>query len=92
MIVRILGEGQFDVPDDALDQLNALDEAVEKAVEAEDERAFTAALDTLLAGVRAVATAHDADSLDESDLILPMSDATLDEVRRMLSDDGLIPG
>ena len=28
----------------------------------------------------------------DSDLILPPSDATIDEVRELLSDDGLIPG
>ena len=37
---------------------------------------------------------HDVDSLDESDLILPPADATIDEVRELLSDsdEGLIPG
>jgi hypothetical protein len=30
--------------------------------------------------------------LDPSDLILPMPDATLAEVKDMLSGDGLIPG
>jgi hypothetical protein len=32
------------------------------------------------------------DTLQDSDLILPPSDATLDEVRQLLADDGLIPG
>jgi hypothetical protein len=31
MIVRILGEGQRDVPDSALDELNQLDVALEQA-------------------------------------------------------------
>ncbi|NYG56327.1 PspA-associated protein PspAA [Nocardioides perillae] len=92
MIVRILGEGQLDVPETALDRLNELDGAVERAVEAGDEAAFTAALAALLDGVREVGVAHPADSLDESDLILPPADATLDEVREMLGDDGLVPG
>ena len=52
MIVRILGEGQFEVPDDQLDALNALDGAVEDAVESGDEAAFAAALGALLDGVR----------------------------------------
>jgi hypothetical protein len=30
--------------------------------------------------------------LEESDLILPPQDASMDEVRRMLTDEGLIPG
>ena len=40
MIVRILGEGQYDVADDALDRLNELDAALEPRVEAGDEAAF----------------------------------------------------
>lgn len=94
MIVRILGEGQYDVSDEALDRLNELDAAVESAVDAGDEAAFRTSLDALLEGVRTVGVAHAVDSLDESDLILPPADATIDEVRQMLaeSDEGLIPG
>jgi hypothetical protein len=92
MIVRILGEGQYDVSDDALPQLNTLDSAVEAAVETSDEEAFASSLAALLDGVRTVGVAHAADALDESDLILPPPDATIDEVRALLSDDGLIPG
>jgi hypothetical protein len=92
VIVRILGEGQYDVADDAVDRLNELDAAVEAAVETNDTAAFRTALGELLAGVREVGTAHDAEALDESDLILPPSDASIDEVRALLDDDGLIPG
>jgi len=92
VIVRILGEGQFDVAEHALDRLNELDAALEAAVDAGDEAAFTSALAELLDGVRSAGVAHPADSLDESDLILPPADATIDQVREMLTDEGLIPG
>ena len=92
MIIRILGEGQYDVADHALDRLNELDTVLEGAVEAGDDAAFATALSQLLEGVRTVGVAHPTDSLDESDLILPPADATIGEVREMLNDDGLIPG
>ena len=92
MIVRILGEGQYDVADDALDRLNELDSAVETAVEAGDDDALASALTALHDAVRSAGTAHDPDSLDESDLILPPAGASLDEVQDLLGDDGLIPG
>jgi hypothetical protein len=92
VIVRILGEGQYVVSDDAVSALNELDAKVEAALEAGDQDAFRTALAALLDGVRTAGVAHDADSLDPSDLILPMPDATLAEVRDMLNDDGLIPG
>jgi len=92
MIVRILGEGQYDVAEDALERLNQYDSAVEAAVEAGDPKAFVAALTRLLDGVRTLGVPHEVESLDESDLILPPADASIDEVRALLSDDGLIPG
>ncbi len=92
MIVRILGEGQYDLSDEAVSTLNDVDARVEASVEAGDEDAFRAALTTLLDGVRTAGVPHGADSLEPSDLILPMADATLSEVRDMLSGDGLIPG
>ncbi|MGH3366167.1 MAG: PspA-associated protein PspAA [Nocardioidaceae bacterium] len=92
MIVRILGEGQFDVPDTALDELNELDEALVTAVESGDTDAFAGALGELLVGVRAAAAPHALDALDRSDLILPGPDSSLSEVRALLGDDGLIPG
>ena len=92
MIVRILSEGQYDVSDAAMDRLNELDAAVEAAVEASDEVTFRNALAALLDGVRTVGVAHAIDSLDESDLILPPADATIDEVRELLGNEGLIPG
>jgi hypothetical protein len=92
VIVRILSEGQYDVSDDAISALNDLDAKVESAIETGDETSFREALAALLDGVRSVGVPHDTDSLEPSDLILPMADATLAEVKDMLSGDGLIPG
>ncbi|MEX0426393.1 hypothetical protein AB3X52_02090 [Nocardioides sp. DS6] len=92
MIVRILGEGQYDIADSALDRLNQLDAAVEAAIGASDQEAFEAALKELLDGVRTAGVPHPVDAIDESDLILPSADATMSEVADMLADDGLIPG
>ena len=44
MIVRLMGEGQLELPDDALEHLNALDRTAELAVDAGDQSAFTTAL------------------------------------------------
>ena len=92
MILRILGEGQLEVSDDALDQLNELDEALISAVEQGDEGLFATALGDLQAKVREVGKPVPEDHLGPSELILPGADATLEEVRALLSDEGLIPG
>jgi len=92
MIVRILGEGQLEVADDQLETLNELDSAVESTIESGDEAGFRAALTALLDGVRRTGTPLADDSLEDSDLILPPPDATIDDVRHLLEGDGLIPG
>ncbi|GAB3436466.1 PspA-associated protein PspAA [Flindersiella endophytica] len=92
MIVRILGEGQLKVADEHLGELNKLDSALESAINAGDESSFRTALTELLDKVRAVGTKLPDDSLEDSDLFLPPSDATVDEVKDLLGDEGLIPG
>lgn len=92
MIVRIMGEGQYDVPDTAVDALNALDEVAERAVEVGDEKAFAAALLALHAAVRAHGATLPDDVLAPSGAVLPPADATVDEVRALFAGDGLVPG
>jgi hypothetical protein len=91
VIVRILGEGQWDLGEEHLGTLNALDDAVESAIAAGDEVQFSQGLAALLHAVRDQGTRLEDDSLKDSDLILPMSDATLEEVRALLTDEGLVP-
>ncbi|MFF3664618.1 PspA-associated protein PspAA [Microtetraspora malaysiensis] len=92
MIVRIMGEGQIQIADADLDVLNALDDELEAAIEAEDEAVFRVKLHALLDKVRQVGKSLPDDSLEPSELILPPADASIEEVRDMLGDTGLIPG
>lgn len=92
MIIRILSEGQFDVPDEAIDGLNELDAQLSSAIDDSDEPTFSAALGALLDRVREVGSPVAVDALVPSNLMLPSADAELAEVRDLLSGDGLIPG
>jgi hypothetical protein len=92
VIVRILGEGQLRVDDAATDELNVLDAALEKAVNAGDEQALRPALAALLDRVRSLGSPLPEDLIEPSDLILPYSDAGLDDVRELITGEGLIPG
>lgn len=92
MIIRILGQGQLEVPDAASAELNELDAAVEAAVDRGDDAAFRLALAALLAKVEEVGSPADVADLRPSELIIPGPDASMDEVRRLLTDEGLIPG
>jgi hypothetical protein len=92
VIIRILGEGQLSLDDAETTALNALDAQLASAVDTGDEAAFRRTLNELLAQVRAVGKPYPADSLEPSELILPHEDASLAEVRQMMTDEGLIPG
>jgi hypothetical protein len=92
MIVRIMGEGQWEVSAEVVDKLNSLDAALESAVAQGDETTFRTSLDSLLGLVRDSGQIVADDELVDSDLILPPADATIEEVQGLLGDEGLIPG
>ena len=92
MILRILEEGQYDLPDTDVDGLNALDEQLVAAIESGDEAAFAHSLEQLLGRVRASGRRMPDDYLGPSELVLPPAESTLEEVRAMLGTEGLIPG
>ncbi|MEV4948389.1 hypothetical protein [Streptomyces sp. NPDC053755] len=92
MIVRIMGEGQWKLADSHFAELNRLDDELLAEMESGDGSGFRRTLSALLDAVRTLGDPLADDALEPSELILPSPDATLEEVRQMLSDDGLIPG
>lgn len=94
MIVRIMGEGQYDVDDALVEDLNRLDSQLETAVASGEEAAFRSALQELLEEIRSGGRCLPDDVLKPSDAVLPPADAALGDVRSLLSesDEGLIPG
>ncbi|MEV3931846.1 MULTISPECIES: hypothetical protein [unclassified Streptomyces] len=92
MIVRIMGEGQVSLADSHVAELNKLDDILLAEMESGDGPGFRTTLHALLDKVRELGSPLPDDSLEPSELILPAPDATLEEVRSMLRDDGLIPG
>jgi len=92
MIVRIMGEGQVRLADSHLTELNKLDDELLAEMENGDGPGFRRTLQALLAKVQELGEPLPDASLEPSELILPSPDATLEEVRDLLRDDGLIPG
>jgi len=92
MIVRLMGgDGQYRVDDGLLTQLNELDTAAVAALERNDEKELVAKLDEMAELVRSNGEALPEDDISASDIVIPPSDLTLEETRRLMSDDGLIP-
>jgi hypothetical protein len=92
VIVRVMGEGQFELDADTIVDLNEIDRVVEHAVEQGDVDGLRVALHRLVAEVKEVGQRLPDEIIRPSDLILPPVDATVHEVRDMLSEEGLLPG
>ena len=91
MIVRIMSEGQYELPDGVYDELNELDNRVVAAVEAENQADYDHAFGALLSLIRERGTPLAADDLRESQVIVPPADLTLAEAEHEFTGDGLLP-
>ena len=91
MIVRLMGEGQFRADDDLRSRLDELDVAAQAAADADDEPELDRVLDEMWQLVQSSGERLADDDLSASDVVIPPSDLTLEETKRLVSDDGLIP-
>ena len=91
MIVRILTEGQFNLPGAYVDELNEIDNRLVEVVESDDAEQFPVVLKNMLDLVRKNGTPVPVDELVESDLVLPEPDITLQEAEEIFTGEGLLP-
>ena len=91
MIVRISGEGQYELADDQQDKLNELDNAVVASCDTGDEAAFRQQFEALLEFIVSEGRRVPDDELMGSDVIVPPRDTSLEEAKAEFSGDGLIP-
>lgn len=86
MIIRILGDGQYDLGDALSNEFEALDEALVAHVDAGDEEAYHRDLAALIELVRSTGAELPPDEVAPSDLVLPDPSASLEEVRALLAE------
>ncbi len=91
MIIRILTEGQYNLPGAFLDDLNDLDNDLVDVVAAEDRARFEDGLKKMLDFVRDNAAPVPLDEIVESDIVLPEPDMTLEEAEELFIGEGVLP-
>jgi hypothetical protein len=91
VIVRLMGEGQYRVDDGLREQLNELDDRALAALEQDDEPALDDLIDEMWQLVRERGEHLADEDLSPSDLIIPPSDLSLEETKKLFSEDGLVP-
>jgi hypothetical protein len=91
VIVRIAGEGQYELAQGDTARLQQLDSAAVAACEGENEERFHEVFSELLAFVRSSGRQMPDDELVESDMILPPADTSFAEARAEFTGEGLLP-
>jgi len=91
MIARVMGEGQFEIDEGLIERLNGLDSEAMEALERDDEQALDRCLDSMAQLVRGEGRKIADDELVASDIVIPPSDLTLAETRKLMSEAGFIP-
>jgi hypothetical protein len=86
MIVRILGDGQYELPESLGPEFERLDNHLVAHVEAGEEELFQRDLAELIELVRR-APELGTDDFRPSDAVLPSPDATLADVRELLAEE-----
>lgn len=90
MIVRIQGEGQYELSDEARGHLDDLDVKLFQAVRTDNTESFGACLNNVVEYIESNGTPVPHDQLVPSDVILPASDTSLEEAKALLSDEGYL--
>ena len=91
MIVRISGEGQYELPDADAERLNELDNRAVAAAEQGDQTGFAELWGQMLELVVTDGRELAGDDLVESDVILPPRDVSFAEAQGEFTGEGLIP-
>lgn len=90
MIVRIQGEGQYELDDAARHRLDELDGELFKAVDTQDSPNFHRTLEAIVKLIEERGTKVPNDRVVPSDLILPPPDISVVEAKRLFTDEGYL--
>lgn len=92
MIVRLMGRGQWRLDDALVDELNRLDAELDDDVKRGDAGNFREHLAAMHRFVEERGEGVPADEIVPSEAFIPPVDCSLEELRRLMDPDGLVPG
>jgi hypothetical protein len=92
-IVRIMGQGQFTVGDITLKRLSEIDDSIVQLVSTErsDDTEFRKRLTELTEIVESNGQPLNPKEIIQSDIILPSTDLSIDEAKRLFRGEGVVP-
>ncbi|MFZ3383943.1 MAG: hypothetical protein WA144_08460 [Candidatus Methanoperedens sp.] len=91
MIVRLMGEGQYELDKKHMDEVNKIDNNIVKILQKGDELVFKSEFKKLADYVKKNGKKISDEVIKPSEIIIPPYDLTLDEAKRIFAGDGLFP-
>ncbi len=92
MIIRLMGQGQWKVDEAVRDALNVIDAELDADVKAGDGTEFARHLAAMHDLVRSRGLPVEVEELVPSDAVVPPRDISIEELRELIGEEGLIPG
>ena len=90
MIVRVMGDSQYELPDQMVEELNRIDNEIVRMIEEGNEEGFRRELKRLISTVKEKGTP--VRDIVSSDIIVPPEDLSFEEAKKIFRGDGIIPG
>jgi RNAse (barnase) inhibitor barstar len=89
MIIRIVGEGQYEVPGALFDELNAIDNKIVDLVSQDNKEEYNNELSKLISMIKSSGKQLDDVDIVESDIIVPPGDLTFEEAKDIFTGVGI---
>ncbi|NKQ39377.1 MAG: hypothetical protein HF967_07950 [Methanosarcinales archaeon] len=91
MIVRMMGEGQYELDSECIKEVNKIDNEITDFVENDDAESFKTSFLKMKEYIRANGDKIPDDVIKPSELVIPPCDLTIEEAKKLFKDDGMIP-
>jgi hypothetical protein len=92
MIIRIMGQGQYEVKSILFDDLNAIDNKIVEYVHKGEETEYKKSLTELIGLIVRQGKKVPDSEIVESSIIVPPADMTLEEARQVFTGEGIFEG
>jgi hypothetical protein len=93
-IVRIMGQGQFRINEDTVKKINEIDDAIVQILQNEskaDDQEYRAKVAEMVQTIKSKSQKLEDKELIESDIIVPDTDISIDEAKKVFQGEGIIP-
>jgi hypothetical protein len=93
-IVRIMGQGQFKINEDIVKRINEIDDTIVQILQNEsksDDQNYRAKITEIVETITSEGQKLEDKELVESDIIVPDTDISIDEAKKVFQGQGVIP-